>query len=97
MGKFVETVQFQVIGGFAKLTRDLTERKLAEDRIQHAATHDELTGLPNRALLLDRLGMAIERAKRSSDRTSSSSEASPAHDCSRNWTRRLAVCSRASV
>src|SRR5215207_1565231 len=49
------------------VARDITERKLAEDRIQHAATHDELTGLPNRALLLDRLSMAIERARRSSD------------------------------
>src|SRR5208337_3509421 len=40
------------------------ERKLAEDRIQFMATHDALTGLPNRALLRDRLAQAILLAER---------------------------------
>jgi diguanylate cyclase (GGDEF)-like protein len=40
------------------------ERKLAEDRIQHMATHDALTGLPNRALLKDRLSQALLLAER---------------------------------
>jgi len=40
------------------------ERKLAEDRIQYMATHDTLTGLPNRALLKDRLNQALLFAKR---------------------------------
>jgi diguanylate cyclase (GGDEF)-like protein len=40
------------------------ERKLAEDRIQFMATHDELTGLPNRALLKERLARAIQLAQR---------------------------------
>ena len=40
------------------------ERKLAEDRIQFMATHDALTGLPNRALLRDRLAQAILFAER---------------------------------
>ena len=40
------------------------ERKLAEDRIQFMATHDALTGLPNRTLLKDRLNQAILVAKR---------------------------------
>ncbi|HET7292325.1 MAG TPA: EAL domain-containing protein [Vicinamibacteria bacterium] len=35
-----------------------------EERIRHQATHDSLTGLPNRTLFLDRLGHAIEGAKR---------------------------------
>jgi len=43
---------------------DITQRKLAEDRLQHDAFHDSLTGLPNRALLLDRLGQHIARTKR---------------------------------
>ncbi|HEX7186324.1 MAG TPA: EAL domain-containing protein [Thermoanaerobaculia bacterium] len=43
---------------------DITSRKLAEERLLHDAFHDSLTGLPNRALLMDRLGMAIAHAKR---------------------------------
>jgi len=44
--------------------RDVTERKLAQDRIEHQAYHDSLTGLPNRRLLLDRLELALSRARR---------------------------------
>ncbi|TGT71824.1 MULTISPECIES: EAL domain-containing protein [unclassified Mesorhizobium] len=40
------------------------ERKLAEDRIHFMANHDTLTGLPNRALLGDRLAQAVLYAKR---------------------------------
>jgi diguanylate cyclase (GGDEF)-like protein/PAS domain S-box-containing protein len=40
------------------------ERKLAEDRIHFMANHDVLTGLPNRALLEDRLSQAIHYAQR---------------------------------
>ena len=40
------------------------ERKLAEDRIHFMANHDVLTGLPNRALLNDRLSQAILHAQR---------------------------------
>jgi diguanylate cyclase (GGDEF)-like protein/PAS domain S-box-containing protein len=43
---------------------DITKRKLAEEQLLHDALHDSLTGLSNRALFLDRLGQAIERAKR---------------------------------
>ncbi len=38
---------------------DITERKRAEERSTFLATHDHLTGLPNRSLLLDRLAAAI--------------------------------------
>ncbi|OLP19249.1 hypothetical protein BST81_05670 [Leptolyngbya sp. 'hensonii'] len=44
---------------------DITDRKRAEEQLLHDALHDTLTGLPNRALLIDRLGQAIERSKRS--------------------------------
>ncbi len=43
---------------------DLTERKHAEARIVHLADHDALTGLPNRALLQDRMHQAIAFAHR---------------------------------
>lgn len=46
---------------------DITERKIAEERLMHDALHDTLTGLPNRALFLDRLRLAVERAKRRPD------------------------------
>jgi diguanylate cyclase (GGDEF)-like protein len=41
------------------------ERKRAEAVLSHQALHDPLTGLPNRALFLDRLGVALDRARRS--------------------------------
>jgi diguanylate cyclase (GGDEF)-like protein/PAS domain S-box-containing protein len=43
---------------------DITERKRAEDTIHQMAYHDSLTGLPNRKLFSDRLGIALARAKR---------------------------------
>ena len=43
---------------------DITDRKRAEERLIHDAFHDPLTGLPNRALFMDRLGQAVERFRR---------------------------------
>jgi diguanylate cyclase (GGDEF)-like protein/PAS domain S-box-containing protein len=43
---------------------DITERKRVEEQLLHDAFHDSLTGMPNRALFMDRLGQALERAKR---------------------------------
>lgn len=45
--------------------RDITERKLNDDRIAYLAFHDSLTGLPNRRLAEERLGQALSQAKRS--------------------------------
>jgi PAS domain S-box-containing protein len=43
---------------------DITPRKLFEQRLVHDALYDSLTGLPNRALFMDRLHQAIEHARR---------------------------------
>jgi diguanylate cyclase (GGDEF)-like protein len=43
---------------------DITTRKYAEGQLRRLATHDGLTGLPNRALALDRLTQALARARR---------------------------------
>jgi len=46
------------------VSRDISERKEAEQRIEFQAYHDALTGLPNRMLFKDRLSVAIARAHR---------------------------------
>jgi diguanylate cyclase (GGDEF)-like protein/PAS domain S-box-containing protein len=45
--------------------QDITDRKLAEQQLHHDAFHDALTGLPNRALFMDHLKLAIARSRRS--------------------------------
>ena len=50
--------------GIGMIVQEITERKRAEERLAFQATHDALTGLPNRALFLDHLGMALARAQR---------------------------------
>ena len=47
------------------VTRDVTQRKQMEDQVRQLAFHDPLTNLPNRRLLLDRLGQAMASSKRS--------------------------------
>jgi diguanylate cyclase (GGDEF)-like protein/PAS domain S-box-containing protein len=55
--------------GFILAFRDIRERKLLEAKLQHDAMHDLLTGLPNRALFLDRLSLALSRYSRRSDQS----------------------------
>jgi diguanylate cyclase (GGDEF)-like protein/PAS domain S-box-containing protein len=55
----------KVMGCFT-VTTDITEHKRSEERIQHVAHHDSLTGLPNRLLFNDRLNQALFAARRGS-------------------------------
>jgi len=48
--------------------QDITDRKLAEQQLHHDAFHDALTGLPNRALFMDHLKLAIARSRRNAER-----------------------------
>ncbi|WP_075795489.1 bifunctional diguanylate cyclase/phosphodiesterase [Massilia putida] len=63
-GRWLQRQIVPVEGGAVAMVRDITERKLAEDRIRHMAHHDELTGLPNRSLIRDRLEQAVRNAQR---------------------------------
>lgn len=50
--------------GFVCVFHDVTERRAREEQMRHMAFHDSLTGLPNQALLRDRLERALATAKR---------------------------------
>ncbi|OLE54799.1 MAG: hypothetical protein AUG51_06770 [Acidobacteria bacterium 13_1_20CM_3_53_8] len=52
---------------FITQVQDITERKLAEDKLHHVAFHDPMTGLPNRLLFTDHLQLAIQRAQTHED------------------------------
>jgi diguanylate cyclase (GGDEF)-like protein/PAS domain S-box-containing protein len=57
-------ITFEGRPAIQSVLRDVTERRHAEAALAHQATHDALTGLPNRVLLLDRLQQAIAAARR---------------------------------
>jgi diguanylate cyclase (GGDEF)-like protein/PAS domain S-box-containing protein len=50
--------------GTASIGADVTDRSRAEERLRHGAFHDALTGLPNRALFMDRLANCLARFRR---------------------------------
>jgi diguanylate cyclase (GGDEF)-like protein/PAS domain S-box-containing protein len=54
--------------GFRSVSRDITERKQFEQKLAEMATHDSLTGLPNRVLLSDRLMVGSALARRNGHR-----------------------------
>ncbi|HEY0371216.1 MAG TPA: EAL domain-containing protein, partial [Thermoanaerobaculia bacterium] len=52
------------ISEVVSVSRDVSERRRAEEQIEYQAYHDALTGLPNRLLFRDRLTIALAHAKR---------------------------------
>lgn len=52
---------------FIGIQNDITHRKQFEQQLEYLANYDDLTGLPNRNLMRDRLSKAMARAKRDSD------------------------------
>jgi diguanylate cyclase (GGDEF)-like protein/PAS domain S-box-containing protein len=66
LDKHFEVIAYQSAPGqFACMFQDITERKRAERKINKLAFYDQLTGLPNRVLLMDRLALAVASAARS--------------------------------
>lgn len=51
---------------YVGMLQDITERHQVQEQIRHRALHDDLTGLPSRALLLERLNAALALAERQS-------------------------------
>jgi diguanylate cyclase (GGDEF)-like protein/PAS domain S-box-containing protein len=54
------------VGGAIVCVEDITERARSQAELEHRATYDPLTGLPNRLMLTDRLEQALARVRRNS-------------------------------
>jgi diguanylate cyclase (GGDEF)-like protein/PAS domain S-box-containing protein len=54
--------------GYQGILHDISARKRMEEQLTHEAFHDRLTGLPNRALFMDRLERAVARRRRGEER-----------------------------
>lgn len=64
-GRFVQVKEYRTReGGHVAIHTDVTENKRIQDRLEHLASHDVLSGLPNRALFEDRLTHAMAQARR---------------------------------
>ncbi len=65
--RLVNLLEAPNVGGVVVALRDMTERRAVEDELRHNAFHDPLTGLPNRALLADRIDQAVLRGRRGNE------------------------------
>jgi diguanylate cyclase (GGDEF)-like protein len=64
-GAFTNLMEDPAVGGVIVTLSDVTSQREYEAHLRHEAFHDNLTGLANRTLLMDRLTHAIRRAERS--------------------------------
>lgn len=60
----ISAIGEQDVSFYVLVFTDITAQKAAEDELRYMANYDALTGLPNRALLMDRIQHGIEQAKR---------------------------------
>lgn len=56
------------LAGVASIARDISDRKRVQEMIVFQSSHDPLTGLPNRALLMERLNLCLGKARRAGKR-----------------------------
>jgi diguanylate cyclase (GGDEF)-like protein/PAS domain S-box-containing protein len=63
-GTYTNLEADEAIGGIILNLHDITERVEAAEELAQMALHDGLTGLPNRRLVLDRIGQALEEQRR---------------------------------
>ncbi len=62
--RMTNLLRHPAVGGVVVNARDITEQRTFERRLEHQATHDALTGLPNRTLMRDRIDIALARGQR---------------------------------
>lgn len=64
LSTWVRRHQDGAVSGYQGILHDISARKQMEEQLTHEAFHDRLTGLPNRALFMDRLERAVARRRR---------------------------------
>ena len=62
--KSIDTLEQRVEERTCELQEEVSVRRQAEEKMRHMASHDDLTKLPNRALMFDRLDVSIRRSHR---------------------------------
>jgi diguanylate cyclase (GGDEF)-like protein len=68
IGRWTAVDENGVVTGYVGTIEDVTERKALEARLSYQATHDALTGLPNRSTLNDRLAKSLRQSAESGDK-----------------------------